>query len=130
MVLVPVEAQEELRAEIHSAYQRFPVVRSRHWRGVGARGGARLSLQPPTLPEPNRDERGHVPQRPLASGVHHGENSSDAIDSGTYWEALAKLGGQQVASDVQAQLVRYLKDLTVDEIEIICKRDRDMASQS
>jgi hypothetical protein len=130
MVLVSVEAQEELRAELHAAYQRLPVVRSRHWRGVGARSGARLSPQPPTPPEPDHGARGPPPLRPPASQVHHGDDSSEAVDDGTYWEALTRLGGQRLASEVQAQLVRYLKDLTVDEIETICMGDGDMARRA
>jgi hypothetical protein len=127
MALVSLEAQEALRADLEATSRRFPATRPADWRGAGARGGRKLSPQSAPVTGGPRS----VP--PRVQSVASPPNQSQGLTggsegAGTYWDGLTRLGGQRLASDVQGKLVRFLKDLTVEEIELIAKKDSAMAT--
>jgi hypothetical protein len=127
MALVSLEAQEALRADLEATTRRFPANRPADWRGAGARGGRKLS--PPSAIVAG--EPSSVP--PQVQSIAPPPEQSQGLTgesevAGTYWDAITRLGGQRLASDVQGKLVRFVKDLTVEEIELIAKKDNAMAT--
>jgi hypothetical protein len=101
--------------ELEAAMASFPAERSLDWRGPDARGGARLSPAAASAVPPQLERSRTLPP-PEAGPPAAGD---EPAESGQYWGEVAQIAGPQAAACVQRWLMRFVEDLSMDEIELL-----------
>jgi hypothetical protein len=108
MAGVSATDEDALRHDIDLALTSYPVLRRSDWQGPAARGGLPVALVAPrcTTPALNLSS--------IAAPI-----TTSSLGEASYWQQLSSMASPQIAADVQRWLVRFVKDMSFRDINLM-----------